>query len=467
MAFEQPVYNIWIRNQNAVGNSPPTGLKREALVTDYVKLEFKSRYNDVGGWTLLMRDGTEQANLLRKLLYGSPDDPQGETSSGRGYGGITVVRNGTIVFSGPVRGFVATGDENDGPMIEFHGCDDTGYLSSRICMVPKNTVAPPIPSAEFKPPTNTGWGTYVYPPTNLEIRSAAECLSNLVLFNIANSANPAFAPRRIPFLTVPPAGQIGPRTRVRQRYQNLLEKCQEVATYAPLDSQDPDYNVNYRGLQFYIRQTQTDQLECIIRAPLDQRGTVVLSLGNPDDHTPGNIGTYEYSFDAPTANFAVVGGQGEGENRWFRNRGAQYAPGSVAKNSILTYGVWETFLDRRDIQYDNPGTPPPINPEMRGELTRALDTVLRDEGEVTNLNVTAINTGNTRYFETYNLGDIITVRIGGEDIIGQVMDATVTLTKAEGEVVVPNIGTQVIGSQVKLFTELYKTQTDIRHLYIR
>ena len=87
-----------------------------------------------------------------------------------------------------------------------------------------------------------------------------------------------------------------------------------------------------------------------------------------------------------------------------------------------------------------------------------MDVQLREEGEITVLNVTVINNSPTEFFVDYNIGDFVTCRIEGQEIVGQVMDATITLTKDEGEVVQPTIGTQVIGSTTRLFNEIYREQ---------
>jgi hypothetical protein len=475
MAVFEPVYNIWIRGIKRNTSAQPIGLERIMLVTDYVKLEFKLRYNDVGGWSLLMRDGTDQANKLRQLLVGSSTDPVGTTSSGQGFGGIVVTRNGTIVFSGPLRGFVATGDENDGPMVEFHGCDDTGYLASRLAMVPSPTQIPPASGQfPFVAPAIQGWGYWVF-PAGVTIRKTTDVLFNLVSLNIGPSApynipGGQYQNRRIPFLEIDfPSGD-GPSVKVRTRYQSLLEKCQEVATYVPFNPQNPDFDATYRGLQFSITQTPNDTLKFNYGRPVDKRTSVVLTTGDPNIHSSGNIGTYRYSLDAPTVNFSVIAGQGESTQRFFEHRGAQYA-NSIVGQSIQTYGLWEGFLDRRDIQYTNPvpnPTPPPIGnadyQQMIGEFIRSMDVQLREEGEITTCEVTVIDGGNTQFFRDYNIGDVVTARIQGQDIVGQVMDVTVTLTKDDGEKIEPTIGTQVIGSTTRLFNEIYKQQKNIGHL---
>ena len=466
-----PVYNIWLRATDIKGGLP-VGLFRQALITDYVKLEYKLRYNNVGGWTLLMQDGTDQARAMRQIFIGSSSDPIGATSSGLGYGGIVVTRNGDVIFSGPVRGFTATGDENDGPMIEFHGPDDTAYLADRLAMV-----LAPIGSGlqNFQAPSNQGWASWTFPVPGGPLRTTDQVLFNLVTNNIGPGA-PVY--RRIPFLVIPQPPVIGPFTIVRTRFQNLLEKCQELATYIQFDPSADDYDPTYHGLQFNIHQTSDDMLLFEYRAPNDLTNQVVFNVGDPNLHTGGNIGTYEYKLDGPIINYSVIAGQNDESDdattRWFAHRAQQFIPytSSIKSPSTLVFGLREGFLDRRDIQYANPmiiapGPPPVGNADymnMIAEFTRAMDGQLREQGEITDLKITAINVSPTEFFVNYNLGDLVTVRIEGQNIQAQVMDVTVTLTKDEGEVVQPTIGTQVIGSTTRLFNQIYQTQKDISGL---
>ena len=161
-----------------------------------------------------------------------------------------MTRNGTIVFSGPVRGFRETGDYTgpSGKEIEFWGIDDTGYLNSRIPMVPApqnagsapaGTGVPVIPGGGntryFVAPSFKGWPYWVYGNNNT---TTGQVMRNLVVTNIGNAApfqlGGNFANRRIPFLDVPNAGNaLGPTNFIsRSRYAGtLLEKIQEAATY--------------------------------------------------------------------------------------------------------------------------------------------------------------------------------------------------------------------------------------------
>lgn len=472
-----PIYNIWIRTLDIDGSNPLNNkLKRVALVTVYSKLEFKIVYNNVGGWTLTMPGDLPEASLLKSLLIGTPDQP---TNTGYGYGGIVVTRNGTIVFSGPVRGFTETGDYTgpNGKEIEFYGMDDTGYLSARIPMAPApatNGIAPAGTGADagqFVAPYFQNWAYWIYggPAT-----TSTSVMENLIRTNIGNVApfnlGPETANRRIPFLDVTftePLVPFGPTNFIsRSRYSGtLLEKVQEAAIYIS-PGYTGIYPGPYRGASFRIIQTSTDRLSCNIwdpRGPNHNKSTV-FSVGR------GNLGGYKYSHQAPDVNYCIAGGQADdnpaarnGTTRWFFHRGSE----SIGYPSVDRYGLWEGYIDRRDIQYQTPivNNPPNANYlAMRDEIGNAMDVELREKGEQVHIEVTTINIAPTLWPDDYNVGDIVTVVIDGYKYQEIVRDITVTLTKDEGEVVRPTIGTEATGMSVRLFEKFNQIDSSINNL---
>lgn len=486
-----PIYNIWIRDLNIDGANPlNTSLQKVALVTRYTKLEFSIRYNDVGGWTLTMPGDTEEANRLKAILIGTPSPPINNLlQTGNGFGGIVVTRNGDIVFSGPVRGFNETGDYTgpDGKTIEFNGICDTGYLRSRIPMSPApatngrpvatNTLVPLIPGSTqryFVAPYFQNWAYWVYGSGDT---TTTEVMRNLVRTNISDAApfgiGNGYQDRRIPFFDVPDQVEFGPNNfRSRSRYAGtLLDKVQEAATYQANGTfADDIYPRPYRGASFRVYQTIANRLEFIYWDPRDpdhNKGTV-FSAGR------GNLGAYKYSHQAPNVTFSVVGGQADdnagsrnGTSRWFEHKGGSSPTNGQTISNITRYGLWEGYIDRRDVQYQPPINNNPVNANytaMSEELINAMDVHLREEGEQIHLEVTALNTPSTSWPRDYNVGDIVTVVIDNYRYQEIVRDVTVTLTRDEGEVVRPTIGTEATGMSVRLFEKLNDIDSSINNL---
>lgn len=211
------------------------GFRRVTLITDYESLKFKTKYNNVGGWALRMRDNTAEAEILKSFCYGSTVD---DGSRPPGYDGILVIRNGKIIFSGSVHGFSATGDyyAEQGPMIEFWGPDDNIYLEERVCMVPSpgNEIAPsghppystpptvpgqrpPAPrywsgsqnfgtganfEGSFSSPFYQGWGYNIYPVSS---QSPKRSVSTVLREIVRNNVGPyAIFPNTYPFFYIVP-----------------------------------------------------------------------------------------------------------------------------------------------------------------------------------------------------------------------------------------------------------------------
>lgn len=539
------------------------GFVRIGLVTNYEKLEFKTKYNDAGGWTLTMQDGTPEADALRNLCYGLNNS---NIFYHGGYGGITVVRDGKTIFSGSVKGFSATGDfyAENGPMVEFWGTDDTAILEERLAMVnsPGNQLAPngnPNYSGYnysgrqisgglafnnlFTPPNFQGWGNYQYgnSTTAAGQKSVSTGLRNMVVLNIGVYApfpktypytytNPgaiyygrtpiiyngpgdtfstSYTSRRIPFLFMGRASGPGnayinnadsdgrinppgvPNYSMRARYQTLLSKCQEICSYVedPLDFEDLP---NYRGYQFSINQddisvaewtgttdvvTDIDGLRFNYREPNQNEDEVIFS------DALGNIASYKYDFTQPTSTSIIAAGQGESTLRWFFT--SRHPTG-------YKFGLKEKFIDRRDVQYGEEGPPntlpvirnvpnmlgapnpipapvplsaPAVNYEdMRQEIQDAIDVELRETAFITNVEIEVLETENNLYFEDFFVGDWVTVRLGANESVGQIIDATITLTKAEGEVIRITVGTQNFSNRLLLFDALNQNRNDITRI---
>jgi hypothetical protein len=493
-----PNYQIWIRGLSEESDWLNKRLIKKGLVTVYSKLQFKIIYNNVGGWTLTMPAETPAAKRLKESLIGPPGKPN---NTEKGFGGIVVTRNGEIVFSGPVREFTETGDYTgpDGREIEFAGACDNVYLLSRIPMAPAPATAGEPPTGTgvghiggnaanpryFVAPFFNGWGYYVYGGPDTE---TTKVIANLLDCNIGrnaplNLAGGKYANRRIPWFNVAnigPLAAFGPKN-YRQRYRysgHLLEKVQEAANYLGI-SYKGAYAGAYRGIAFrtiQIGENGSDAVKNTIqfqmwdpRNPNFNRG-VVFSAGR------GNIGSYKYTHRAPEVNYAVVGGQSgnsktnggaakddpTGVQRWFEHLGYE---GNDDENS--RFGYWEGYIDRRDVQYEGKLITAPKNTlynQMSRELTDAMKVYLREKGEQVNIDITAINAPPHTWPEDYNVGHIVKVVIDNYEYDQIVREVTVTLTKDEGEVVVPVVGTEATGQDIRLFKKFNTIDTSINTL---
>jgi hypothetical protein len=508
----QPNYEIFIRNRN---------FDIEGVVTRYSKLEFRIVYNGIGGWMLEMESNTAAAKTMKKLFR----DEVGA------YTGIIVTRDSKIVYSGITRGFEQTGeymDQADQENITFFGIEDNGLLSMRLIMVPRIGSNP----QEFISPSNQNWGVWRYPDTDDEPRHLSSVIYTTVADNISFSAPVS---RQIPLLYIKKPDSFGPVTVMRGRYQNLLEKCQEIS-YFPGDQAYQTATPYYTGMQFRTIQlpkpiyvynenapediintpvppnllppftpappanTQIKKVYFALIRPLDKTQSVVFSKGIK------NLGSFRYKLTAPQATHIVLGGQnntstlnnpnhtpnpitlqdGDPRTRWF----AHTAANSGKFDLVSQYGLWESFLDKRDIQYGQApqspaGTPAPevvqdpyprlpddpYNPEpvaakaiqnyndMRAEMTQAMQTELIEKRELLEIEITTVNIKPTIWSIDYNVGDIVTVVIPGEEnkpIYAKVREVTVTLTQDRGEVVNIVVGTETQPNGRDIFSKIVR-----------
>lgn len=490
----KPVYEIFIRD---------TQFRIAGVMTTYGDVELIQRYNDIGYWSITMPDNGNPDTELMKTIF----------NRNGGYGGIIVVRNKKIIFSGFMRQMEATGDftsEEDQKQIVFSGWDDTGLLASRVLMVKKQ---PPIESGgmevdnprQFIAPFGQEWGYWEYGPARI-----SQVLYNMVTLNIGPSATqagmrigngPPLQPRRIEQLVVPNPTASGPTYTLRARYENLLLKMQEVASFIPDTGFYSDPTV-YDGFMFYIRQTGNGAIQYFQRRPRKRENRVVFSEGR------GNLASYRFMREAPASNFVVCGAMnqiltgGSAANpsagnpdvapqigadqvaraRFFFHKGSNRA----TNNLIQQYGLWESFMDRRDIQYPKPqadgsinynATPCPLYgtpgnatyQAMNTEVTREMAIELIEKRDREEVDITTIDIEPTLFNEPpngYQLGDRVTVYIPGrvDPIVSRIREINITLTKSQGETIKCVIGKQNAGDYLDIIKDVKFSNKEISKL---
>lgn len=515
--IEKPTYSIFLRDRY---------FKPAGIITVYSRLEFRQVYNGVGSWQLEMDSTTQEARWMKEAFQ---EEQAGGTPGG--YSGIIVTRNGDIVFSGITRWFEQTGEyesPQDEENITFYGICDNGLLSMRLVMPPLIGTTP----QQFIAPSNQNWGVWRY-PDNPDVQYR---VSNVMYTTLADNIsfraprlagqNNRVVDRNIRELWVEKPGSIGPLSSVRGRYQNLLDKVQELSYYPGEDSWQRR-NRSYRGIQFRTMQLK-DPIEVYSSGPAGRINSVVTEPRQPGLTTQlkrvklwmkepnvrenvifskgmKNLGKFRYKLQAPASTFVVLGGQnnpcltaayrlpdGNGgtvalpdsdpRTRWFSHMAAN---NTKLGNLVSKYGLWETFLDRRDIQWgevediNSPKAYPKFvqninNPQnnaqrnyvrMYKEWVQAMQTELNEKKELLEIEVEAINIYPTQWPKDYDIGDYVNVVIPNEldpvtkkekVFLQQVKEITVTLTKEEGEKITTNIGTETQPNGRDLFSDLVR-----------
>lgn len=230
--------------------------------------------------------------------------------------------------------------------------------------------------------------------------------AEVVLQNLVNQqAGPAAqTSRRIPALTV--AGPTGAGSTVsgKLRLDQLGEGMRSVALAGG-------------GIGFRTRQDMAaQQIWFETYGPRDLSGTVRFSFGL------GNLRSLIYEESAPSATTAIVGGQGEGADRYLTSR-----------TNTAAEAVWQ----RRETYVARPGSDP------AEELYVDADEELARQAPTARLQSAAYDSEDQRFGEHYGLGDKVSVEVApGQQVSDLVRLVHLQAWATAGELVSPMIGGQ-------------------------
>jgi hypothetical protein len=149
-------------------------------------------------------------------------------------------------------------------------------------------------------------------------------------------------------------------------------------------------------------------------APADLSLTVRFGFGL------GNLKYLSYEVDAPKSTTVIVGGQGEGADRYFDER----------RNDAeeTAWGRYETLLSR-------PGT--------EDALLDDADTELGNNAATSRLASNVSDTVDQRFGLHYNIGDIVTVEtLTGQQVSDQVLTVHLQAWPTSGEYVQATVGSE-------------------------
>ncbi len=324
----------------------------------------------------------------------------------------TVLGKQSILASGPMEQKLrekSDDGENGGVgRLTVTFADDLAWLAARVAY-PDPTKVPSAQTTDF-------W-----------LFSGNPELGMLQLVN--TQAGPgALAARRVPKLAVAAFSGIsgtgtvalGPTTDVapRERLEKLTDVLRKMATMGyggTASGFDPD------SLGFRTRQTQDVNGNNIILFEVvrsrNLAGQVHFS------HAMGNLKYYAYTEEAPTLTHPIVGGSGEGADRFIDEHPTTDA-------AQLAWGRWEDYVSR-------PGTDP------LAERQAAAVEALKERGQNARLASNAADTVDCRAGVHYSVGDVVSLGLGpGEWINAPVQTISFQAWPTAGEVVGTTIGDQ-------------------------
>lgn len=306
---------------------------------------------------------------------------------------LEVVVDDRVWRSGPMSHLARTVDL-DGDMLDVSGVDDTVWLLRRL--------AHPQPGSAAPPYSTTAYDVLTGPATKV--------LRDLTDRNAGPAATPA---RRVPGLVVPPDAGSGPTITVSARWQNLLQLMRDTARSA--------------GVIF-------DIVDLTFHAVIPADHGVVFSAGLE------TLGAWTMTAPAAAANKVFVAGQGQLAARLIREQ--QDAA------SIATWGLAETFEDRRDTA-------------VTAELDQAGAEALAAGVAPVTVVFTPLDTEGQAFGRDWNLGDTVTVKAGGLTVVDQVREIHVSL-EDDVATIIPSVGAPA--GDLGLFRSLAGLDRRVRQL---
>jgi Siphovirus ReqiPepy6 Gp37-like protein len=306
---------------------------------------------------------------------------------------LEVVLDQQVWRSGPVTHLKRDVDV-DGDNLTATGVDDTVWLARRLAHPQPGTAAPPYATTSYD--VHTG--------------PVSTVLAELVRVNAGPGAVTA---RQVPGLTVPVPTAAGPTVEVSARWQNLLTLAQDTA--------------RPHGVLF-------DVVDLAFRAYAPADRGVVFSAGLE------TLAGWTLTSEAATANKVVVAGGGGGTARLIREQ--------ADAGSVGTWGLAETFVDRRDTT-------------DVAELDQAAVEALADGVKPVTVVFAPLDTEGQAFGRDWTLGDTVTVVAGGLTVVDQVREVHVTLDET-GATIIPSVGAR--SGDLALFRSLAGLDRRLRQL---
>lgn len=348
-------------------------------------LKIIPRYLDIGAFELVLPKGDPKANLL---VPG---------------GWLQFLSNDQEIISGQIRGIKEVNDENNmGATLTIYGPSAEQVVADRLA---------------FQVPTS---GATSQNAADYDRRSG---VAETVVKQYVNlNAGPgALAARRVSGLVIETDLARGASVKGSARMENLSVLISPLCLSGGIG-----WRVRFNG----------DNLEFQVYVPSDKSGTA--KFGS----TLGNLVSYERTREAAATNTAIVGGQGDGTARVFRELIDAAAMASWNNRT-------ETFVDRRDstdtVELDQAGTEEIVN-----------------SGPVEGLAIKTVDTPNLLFYRDYFLGD--KVSIPEANIVDILREIEINWTAADGPKAETTIGSASTTGTLKMIQQLDKLTKQVEAL---
>jgi hypothetical protein len=327
---------------------------------------------------------------------------------------VVVVREGQIFCAGPMERpdelqWSLGGQDAEPGTVTVVFSDDLATVMAR------NTY--PVPSAASTAQTAAAQWT----ATNVNAETVIRTLVDV------NAGPLALPTRRIPRLALDGIAGVGTNISEATRFEPLGDVLRRAA-------------VAGGGIAFRTRQLD-DQILFGVIPSNDLTGSVRFSAGL------GNLRSVTYQPEAPRANVAIVGGQGEGTARTIRER--------VDQDSVDRWGRLEIFVDRRDTN-------------DTAILDQAGDEALAENAETARLATVTIDLPDQKYGVHYQLNDLVSVEVRPGLLVNDLVRAVhLTASPPSGDLVTALVGSQAATTDRETVRQLRALSRRITRMEVR
>ncbi|WP_371665977.1 siphovirus ReqiPepy6 Gp37-like family protein [Streptomyces sp. NBC_01241] len=398
-------------------------LNRVGIIDTWLQLDIIVRFCAQGSWKLLVRAGTEQAELLQ-----------------RG-GGVAIYQDGVKkpIITGQIEDFqkyfTVEQHSSMGSLFVGGSCDNKLAYSRLAFPDPARAVDKQYLSTVDTRTVNTPGSSAIW--NELEKSMGTSALSD----------------RRIPGVKIGPKPTFGDTVNDTVRYDVIGEKLAGWCEAKKL---------GYRFL--YDPNSKTIDLD--IFTPRDLSKEVRLSTDL------GNLREYIWTLSAPKVTRVIVACQGEGKGRYLYQK--------IDAEAEAEWGLKiEQFVDRRDLPIvTDMATGKPVKASLdvtTAEFESALEAVKQSAEEVLkegeksgNFQVYPIDTEQIKFGRDYFVGDLVTVIADGTEYVDMVREVNITVDDGGNAYTVsPKIGEQGSGDPLNLYKTVFEMREKLRKLEAR
>ncbi|MFD8594548.1 siphovirus ReqiPepy6 Gp37-like family protein [Kitasatospora sp. NPDC059646] len=406
-------YRIEVRDRN---------LRRVGEIDTWIKLDFTVRFSQQGSWMLLIKSGTEQADLLEKG------------------GGVAIFQDGVPepVLTGQIESFQnywTVQQHTEGGSLYVGGRCDNKIAYSRLAWPDFDR---PI-SQQYKAP---------------ESRSVSGPAGGLIWKELNRSVGGGALPdRRLPGVTTGDTNLIGSQVADSLRFDLIGTKLEEWTA---------GRDVGYR----FVYNPNTRKIDLRIYQPRDLSKKIRFSKDL------GNLREFVWTLTAPRVTRVIVACQGDGAERYIYQQ--------VDAEAEYEWGVSiEQFVDRRDLPLKTDpatGLPMKATPDVadadfenaKKAVISAAETVLTEGAKNGNFQIYPIDTPQCTFGRDYFVGDIVTVSIDGTEYTDILREVVISVEDGgKTTSVAPKIGDQGTGNPLNLYKTVFELREKLRRLEAR